>query len=59
MKIRFKNKKNKKTYIYLSDGIDCTNVREGTRVVIYHPDNNENAIYIREYKEFFDKFQRI
>lgn len=59
MKWRFRNKKNKKIYIYLADGIDCTNIREGTKVAIYHPDDNENTIYVRESKEFFNKFERV
>ena len=59
MKKQFRNKKNQKIYIYLADGIDCTNSRDGTKVVIYHPNNDENTIYVRDRKEFFDKFEKI
>lgn len=41
-------------YTIITDkGIDCTNERDGTRVVVY---TRDNMIFVREYNEFSDKF---
>lgn len=55
----FKNKKNGKTYRYLAVGIDCTNSRDGTMVVIYCPDDDDHSVYVREYGEFYEKFEEL
>lgn len=85
----FKNKKNQKIYVYLAEGIDCTNTRDGTKVAIYYQQDLRNTqiklkrwalwlisrlllmllnlmmrfdkhtVYVRELKEFFNKFEKI
>jgi hypothetical protein len=55
----FKNKKTGGKYRYLAIGVDCTNLRDGTPVVIYCPDDKENTIFVREEKEFHEKFEQI
>jgi len=52
----YKNKKIGNSYRVLASGIDCTNERDGTAVIIYHPYNDKNSIYIRETEEFYEKF---
>lgn len=50
------NKKNGKVYTVISDnGVDCTNARDGERVVIYTTEGS-SRLFVREYKEFIDKF---
>jgi len=46
-------------YIVLNHGIDCTNERDGTKVIIYYPVNNRNIICVREESEFNIKFEEI
>ena len=57
---RARHNKTGNIYLILKVGaIDCTNERDGTRVVVYAPADNENTIYIREEAEFFDKFSEM
>ena len=50
------NKKNGKPYIVTAEGIDCTNARDGTPVIIYHPQDNPGLLCVREKDEFMRKF---
>ena len=50
------NKKNGKRYIVTAEGIDCTNTRDGTPVIIYYPEDNPKLICVRERAEFMMKF---
>ncbi len=45
-----------KTYLLLATGVDCTNSRDGTAVAIYCPDDDQHTIYVRDLKEFDDRF---
>lgn len=36
-----------------TDVIDCTNARDGTKMVLY---TREGLYFVREYKEFMEKF---
>lgn len=55
--MKYVNKKNKKEYIVITlDGIDCTNERDGLRVVIY---TDGNLYFTREYEEFMAKFEAV
>jgi hypothetical protein len=56
---KFKNKKTGDIYVFAAVGLDCTNSRDGTPVVVYYPDNKENTIFIREESEFYEKFEPI
>ena len=51
------NKKNGNIYLVITlDGIDCTNERDGLRVVIY---TNGTLYFTREYSEFMAKFEAV
>ena len=50
------NKKNGKRYVVMAEGIDCTNARDGTPVIVYYPEDNPNLICVRERTEFLAKF---
>lgn len=50
------NKKNGKEYMVLREGIDCTNERDGLKVVIYLALGVEDKIFVREKNEFLEKF---
>ena len=55
--MKYVNKKNKKEYIVITlDGIDCTNERDGLRVVIY---TDGTLYFTREYEEFMTKFEPL
>jgi len=57
---RARHNKTGNIYFILKVGaIDCTNERDGTKVVVYAPDDDENTIYIREEVEFFEKFSEM
>ena len=57
---RARHNKTGNIYMVLKTGaIDCTNERDGTKVVVYAPDDDENTIYIRDEAEFFDKFSML
>nr|DAS70794.1 MAG TPA: hypothetical protein [Caudoviricetes sp.] len=54
---QYRNKKNGNIYLVLTlDGIDCTNERDGLKVVIY---TNGELYFTREYSEFMAKFEAI
>ena len=55
--IRFRHKKSGRFYALLAHGVDCTNSRPGTAVVVYSPEGNPHAIYVREESEFYEKFE--
>ncbi len=50
------NKKNGKRYLVIAHGIDCTNERDGTPVIVYSPEDNPDLICVREEQEFRAKF---
>lgn len=54
---QYRNKKNGNIYSVITlDGIDCTNERNGLRVVIY---TNGELYFTREYGEFMAKFEAV
>jgi hypothetical protein len=52
----YRHDKTGKLYRLLAHGIDRTNSRDGTGVVLYCPQDNENTIFVRETVEFHEKF---
>ena len=52
----YKNKKNKNIYNFLGIIRDCTNKNDGTEMALYQKDN---MMFVREYKEFLEKFEQI
>ncbi|MDR3258519.1 MAG: DUF1653 domain-containing protein [Fusobacteriaceae bacterium] len=55
----WKNNKKNTFYIVLNEGIDCTNERDGLIVVVYQAKENSSLLFVREKKEFLDKFTFI
>lgn len=54
---QYRNKKNGNIYSVITlDGIDCTNERDGLRVVIY---TNGELYFTRESGEFMAKFEAV
>lgn len=56
---RFRNKKTGRIYILMHCSIDCTNSRDGTHVVIYCDELDQENVYVRDRGEFFDKFEEV
>jgi len=57
--MKFRDKETGDIYRYLAHGICKTDAYGGAPLVIYCPDDNENTIYVRDEKEFFDKFKEV
>ncbi|MBF0192504.1 MAG: hypothetical protein HQL99_15405 [Magnetococcales bacterium] len=55
----YRHKKTGKLYVLLAHAVDCTNERDGTGVLIYHPCDDGHSIYVREHEEFKDKFELV
>ena len=56
---KYRNIKNGNVYIVINQAIDCTNVRDGTEVMVYYPENNKDLLCVRDKKEFLVKFIAI
>lgn len=52
----YRNKKKQTLYRVLHRAIDCTNERDGTRVVVYTNVEGEPLVFVREESEFLAKF---
>lgn len=52
----YKNKKSGELYHVICTAIDCTNSRDGTKVVIYRKMFVYDEIFVREETEFLEKF---
>jgi hypothetical protein len=48
MRQRFREIKTGLYFISLAHGVDRTNVRDGLPIIIYHPDDNEHLILVKE-----------
>jgi hypothetical protein len=55
----YRNKKKQSLYRVLHHAIDCTNERDGTKVVVYTNVEGEPLVFVREEKEFQEKFERV
>lgn len=56
------NKKTGRRYFPMFDVINCTNANDGQKMIAYQveklEDGEEDLIFVRERKEFFEKFER-
>ena len=52
----FKNKKNGNNYKILHEARDCTNSRDGARVLVYCPVDDNSQVFVRDEAEFYEKF---
>lgn len=55
----FINNKNKRRYIILAYAISATNSNEGEEMVVYFDEKDRSKIFVREQKEFNEKFTII
>lgn len=55
----YRHKKTGTVYRKINDAIDCTNIRDGTHVVVYTCDTATTSIFVRDAKEFEREFERI
>ena len=53
----WRNLKTGNIYMFICFAIDCTNERDGTEVVIYREKYKKGEVFIREFKEFAEKFE--
>lgn len=51
------HKKTGKSYTYLGDVIDCTNVTDGRKMALYM--NEKRELFVRECDEFHEKFEKV
>lgn len=56
---RVRNKKTGRIYVVVGAATDCTNVREGTPVVLYRRADSVGGLWVRETREFNDKFEPL
>jgi hypothetical protein len=53
----YRHKKTGKLYYVIDMGRDCTNSRDGVRVVIYRDPNDDTLpLFVREVNEFHERF---
>jgi len=57
--MKFRHKKSGNIYRLLAYGVCKTDAYDGAPLVIYCPDDDGNTIYVRDEKEFFEKFEEI
>lgn len=56
----WRNNKNQNLYKVLHYATDCTNSRDGNRMVVYTPvDENSGAVFVRDEAEFLLKFTQV
>lgn len=56
----WRHKKSGAIYHVIEVGIDCTNVRDGTTVVIYrNPEKDDLPWFVREISEFCARFEEV
>lgn len=55
----YKHKKSGAIYRVVETGIDCTNVRDGTVVVIYYNPEDDSPWFVRELSEFRERFEIV
>lgn len=58
--VLWRNNKNRNLYKVLHYATDCTNSRDGTRMVVYTPvDEKSGAVFVRDEAEFLLKFTQV
>lgn len=58
----FKNKKNGELYVLFKIAINCTNSGKQEKIAVYRRDflgTNEEDWFIRDLKEFYEKFEEV
>ncbi|WP_033337306.1 hypothetical protein [Thioalkalivibrio thiocyanodenitrificans] len=55
----YRNNKTGGHYLVLREAIDCTNERDGTRVLIYKAFDASGSLYVRDAEQFMEKFTLV
>jgi len=55
----YRNRKKGSLYQVLHRGLDCTNSRDGTKVVVYASVDDPSLVFVREEEEFALKFEAL
>jgi len=55
----WRNNKNQNLYKILHHATDCTNSRDGTKMVVYCPVDRLEQVFVRDEAEFMVKFTQI
>ena len=55
----WRNNKNQNLYKILHYATDCTNSRDGVKVVVYCPVDRLEQVFVRDEAEFMLKFSQI
>lgn len=55
----WRNKKSGGLYHIYDKAIDCTNERDGLKVIIYHQKSDYVRVFVREESEFYEKFEKV
>ena len=55
----YRNRKNRKLYLRHGELVDCTNSRDGTRVIAYSLADETRPRFVREAAEFAEKFEKV
>lgn len=53
----WRNRKTGKPYFVISEGKDCTNIRDGLDVIVYW--TGSGGVFVRERAEFFEKLEML
>lgn len=56
---KYREKSTGNIFLSLALGVDTTKCREGTTIIIYCPNDNENAIFVKDVKEFAVQFEIV
>lgn len=57
--MRYRHLKTGTLYQHLAIGVDCTNARDGTLMVIYCPLDDDRTIYVRDQAEHETRFEML
>jgi len=55
----WRNNKNLNLYKILHHATDCTNSRDGTKMVVYCPVERPEQVFVRDEAEFMVKFTQV
>lgn len=55
----WRNNKNQNIYKVIYHALDCTNSRDGAKVIVYSPIDKQDQVFVRDEAEFKVKFTKI
>ncbi|MCF0126011.1 MAG: DUF1653 domain-containing protein [Clostridia bacterium] len=54
---KYRHIKTGNIYLVLGTVLDCTNARDGNKMVFY--ENDKNQVFVRDLYEFLEKFEKV